>query len=170
MVYEKACRLLNTKMLARARSDSAFMRANKDVSRYFFGYFALYLDARGGLTLSAIRDFCSEIGLASPGRAAAILFRLRMLGYVRLDTDTKDRRVRRYVPTEGLRHAFRHAHRDDLSALALMEPEAEIAAQRLDEPEFFRAFLLRGGQGVAGVVAGDRGSATTTFTARDSVP
>lgn len=166
--FEEACRLLVTKGFARYRSDHVFARANKDISRYFFAYFALYLDARGELTLTTIRDFVSELGLASPGRAAAILFRLRTIGYIERDKEQNDRRVRRYVPTEALKSMLRRIIRDELSALALMEPEAVIAAERLDEPEFFKAYALRAGQGLAGIAQMEDPGETKHFTARDA--
>ena len=168
--FEDACRLLVAKTLARQR-EPVFARANKDVSRYFIGYFALYLDARGGLTLSSIRDLCTEMGLASPGRAAAILFRLLTIGYVRRDKEQKDRRFRRYVPTEEMRAAFRQSSRDELTALALIEPEATRAAERLDDPSFYKAFVLRAGEGIAAAVIADGTegrNATTLFTTRNS--
>ncbi len=171
--FEDACRLLVAKGMARYRQNSVFSRATKDVSRFFFGYFALYLHARGDLTLTTIRDLCSEMGLASPGRAAAILLRLRMIGYVQADTTQTDRRVRRYVPTQSMRAEFLQANRDELAALALIEPEADIAAKRLDDPAFYRAFMLRMGEGLAAVVAdsgsgGEERNATTLFTTRNS--
>ena len=166
--FEEACRLLVTKGFARYWSDPVFARANKDISRYFFAYFAVYLDARGELTLTTIRDFVSELGFASPGRAAAILFRLRTIGYIERDKEQKDRRVRRYVPTEALKSMLRRIIRDELSALALMEPEAELAAARLDEPDYFKAYALRAGQGLAGIARMEDPGETKHFTARDS--
>lgn len=166
--FEDACRLLVARMFARTRSDNVFARAAKDVSRYFFGYFVLYLDARGGVTLSTIRDFCKELGLVGHGRAEAILLRLRMIGYLQPNTDPKDRRVRRYLPTEGMREAYRLAHRDELGALALMVPEAEIAARRLDEPDFFRAYVLRAGQGIADIIMASGNRQTSLFDVRNA--
>lgn len=166
--FEEACRLLVTKGFARYRSNHVFARANKDITRYFFAYFALYLDARGELTLTTIGDFVTELGLASPGRAAAILFRLRMIGYIERDKDQKDRRVRRYVPTEALKSMLRRIIRDELECLALMEPEAAIAAARLDEPDYFKAYALRAGQGLASIAQMENPNETRHFTARDS--
>jgi len=165
--FEEACRLVATNMFARYRNNRVLARSTKDVTRYFFGWFALYLDATGGLTLSSIRDLVSNLGIASPGRAHAILLRLRTLGYVRRDTEQKDRRVRRYVPTADMKEAFLQSSRDDLEALALLEPEARQAASRLDEPEFCAAYIKTVGEGIIGVVKSG-GDPTSVFTARDS--
>ncbi len=165
--FEEACRLLATKMFARYRNNRVLARTTKDITRYFFGWCALYLDASGGLTLSSIRDLVSRLGLASPGRAHAILLRLRALGFVRRDTEHKDRRVRRYVPTTEMKAAFLQSSRDELEALALIEPDARQAADRLDDPDFCAAFIKTIGEGIIGIANNGR-DPTVIFTGRDS--
>jgi DNA-binding MarR family transcriptional regulator len=156
--FTDAGRLLVSNVLARRRSSQVFMRANKDLSRLFLSHLSLYLDAQGGLTLSSIRDLCTEMNIASPGRAAAILLRMRMIGYVRLGTEERDRRVRRYIPTDELKDAIRGSFRDQLEALALIEPEAARAGERLSEPDFFQAYMRRNGKGLVEMVKRHRGS------------
>jgi DNA-binding MarR family transcriptional regulator len=166
--FSDACRLLVTRSLERNRTIPIFARAAKDISRFFLSYLALYLDARDGLTLSSIRDLCVEMELASPGRAAAILLRMRMIGYVRLDNAQTDRRVRRYLPTDELKAAIREFIRGELEALALIEPEATHAAERLMEQDFFNAYMRRLGEGLVDMVKTHSGqNSTTLFSVRN---
>jgi DNA-binding MarR family transcriptional regulator len=167
--FPDACRRLVSQALQRYRKNRIFSRASKDISRYFLSYLAMYLDACGGLTLSTIRDLCVQTDLASPGRAAAILLRLRMIGYVHLDTAQKDRRVRRYIPSDELKTAIREVAREDLGVLALIEPEAASAAERLAEPEFFNAYVRRLGEGLIDMLISHPGRhATSLFSERNS--
>jgi hypothetical protein len=128
--------------------DPIMTRALKDDGRVVLGMIALYLDAKGGMTLSKLQAFLVEMRLASPGRAAAMLIQLRLIGYVVPAAVQPNRRVRVYVPTPRMRGAF-HAHfRKDLEALSLMEPEAADVFARFDEPQIFNPFLVRFGQGL----------------------
>lgn len=128
--------------------DPIMTRALKDVGRVILGMIALYLDAKGGMTLSKLQAFLVEMRLASPGRAAAMLIQLRLIGYVAPAQVQPDRRVRVYVPTPRMRTAF-HAHfRKDLEALSFMEPQAARVLARFDEPQIFNPFLVRFGQGL----------------------
>src|SRR5690242_9106947 len=96
--FPEACVRSAHNSLKRLEGNSVTARLAKDLSRVFYGIFALYLDARGELTLTGIQEFCVETGLASPGRAAAILLQLRMMGYVIRDPSPSATRRQRYVP------------------------------------------------------------------------
>jgi hypothetical protein len=128
-------------------SNPVLTRVTIDTTRLVYGYLVLYLDAQGEITLKAIQNLCREIGLASHGRAQAILFHLRAIGYLLRDPASTDRRSRHYLPSPDMKDAMRDCLRDELRAFSLIEPEAARAAERLSEPEFFRAFLLRFGKG-----------------------
>jgi DNA-binding MarR family transcriptional regulator len=161
--FPDACRFMVARTLAWSQKDSVYARAFADVSRYIFGMLALYLDARGGLTHSAICDLLEGMGIASPRRATAILLRLRMIGYVRPEEQRTDRRVRRYVPTGAMKAAFRGAQRIELEALAHIEPDAAHAAARLDEPDFYAAYVRRLGDGLQAVIRGPARNAVQIF-------
>jgi hypothetical protein len=47
-----------------------------------------------------------------------------------------------------MRENVREVIADDLRSFSLIEPDAGIAAERLVEPDFFRAFVLRLGEGI----------------------
>jgi hypothetical protein len=146
--FQEAARHAATASLRLFDSDPIMTRALKDVGRVVLGMIALYLDARGGMTLSKIQAFLVEMRLTSPGRAAAMLIQLRLIGYVAPAAVQPNRRVRIYTPTPRMRAAF-HAHfRKDLEALSLMEPEAAVVLARFDEPGVFNPFLVRFGEGL----------------------
>jgi DNA-binding MarR family transcriptional regulator len=146
--FADACRNSIRSSTVRHGRNRLLTRVTRDISRLIYGYIVLYLDARGGITLSAIQELSREIGLASPGRAQAILFHLRAIGYIKTDPASTDRRSRRYVPSLEMRGSFREVLADELRAFSLIEPDAGIAADRLIEPEFFRAFMVRFGRGI----------------------
>jgi DNA-binding MarR family transcriptional regulator len=146
--FAEACRMTATSTLSRNAADSNVIRLMKDGARATYGVFTLYLDSKGGLTLSTIQKFCDDTGLASPGRSAAIMIQLWMTGYLSRNKDEKDRRISRYKPTAGLEAAIRDIFRDELTALALMEPDAKRVADHLDDDAVFRAYLMEVGKGL----------------------
>jgi hypothetical protein len=123
-------------------------RVAKDISRLFYGYLVIYLHARDAITLTAIRTLCHEIGLASAGRAQALLIHLRAIGYLKPDPHHAGLRSRGYVPSAEMQSALRQVIADELRAFSIIEPEAGRAADRFDGPDFYRAFLLRFGEGI----------------------
>ena len=146
--FADACRASQRFSVENAGRDPVLARVTIDTSRLVYGYLVLYLDARGAITLKAVQDLCADIGLASHGRAQAILFHLRAIGYLQRDPDNTDRRSRRYLPSQEMKAALRACIAGELRAFALMEPEAGRAAERLVEPEFFRVFVHRFGEGI----------------------
>jgi hypothetical protein len=147
-----AARLQAEGSLALHDSHPQLMRMMQDIRRSVLGLFVLYLDATRGVTLSTIQEFCTEIGLTSPGRTAAILMNLRMIGYLVRDPVQTDRRVRRYIPSPESKDLFRRLFRGGVVALSLIEPDAMRIADRFDEPEIFRACITTLGRGIANAV------------------
>jgi hypothetical protein len=146
--FEEAARLFFAQSHSRRDRFPAFSRVLKDTRRALYGFMVLYLHARDGITLARIRKVCEELNLASPGRAAAILVHMRMIGFVQPDPNQPNKREKRYLPTAELEGAIHTIAREDLHALSLVEPDAARAAQRLADPEFFRRFVLRAGEGL----------------------
>jgi hypothetical protein len=166
--FAEACRASHRLSVERTGRNPVLTRVTKDTSRLFYGYLVLYLDAQGAITLKAIQDLSREVGLASHGRAQAILFHLRAIGYLRRDPDHADRRSPHYLPSPEMKDALRNIFFDDLCALSLIEPEARRAADRLSEPEFFRAFMLRYGQGLVEALKFRPDRAIAHFANRDA--
>lgn len=146
--FSEAARFAAAASLDLLDHDPLMSRALKDVGRVVLGMIALYLDAMGGMTLSKLQAFLVEMRLTSPGRAAAILIQLRLIGYVAPAAIQPDRRARVYEPTPRMRTAFQAHFRKDLEALCFMEPEAAPALARFGDPQIFNPFIARFGQGL----------------------
>jgi DNA-binding MarR family transcriptional regulator len=153
--------------IARHTGNALISRTIKDIRRVIYGFFVLYLDARGELSLKAIRDVCVELGFASPGYAAAILLRLRVMGFVTRDTNVTDKRVRRYIPSPLMKKAFLELLGNELLAFGIIEPEAFEAAEALKDPEVFRFFALNGGRGLSRIVKRGEPDRLHLFATRD---
>lgn len=164
--FAEAARRMFADSISRRDRYPEMTRVLKDTRRVMYAYIVLFLHARGGVTLARLQQACAESGLVSPGRAVAILAHLRMIGFVRRDETQLNRRERRYVPAPELESAVRRAIVDDLHTLALIEPQAARAADRLHEPEFFRQFMLRAGEGLLSIRYTLLG--TTFFAERDA--
>jgi AraC-like DNA-binding protein len=166
--FPDACATAARSILRRLEGNSLMSRAVKDLSRVFYGVFALYLDARDELTLTGIQEFCEETGLASPGRAAAALLQLRMLGYVVLDPASAGMRRRRFLPTPMMKQGLLDVFRDQLLAMSLVEPEAATAAERMADPDVFRKFVLILGAGFAKIAGSGASTVITPFADRNA--
>jgi AraC-like DNA-binding protein len=166
--FSEACVRSAHNSLTRLEGNSVTARLAKDLSRVFYGIFALYLDARGELTLTGIQEFCVETGLASPGRAAAILLHLRMMGYVARDPEPSATRRQRFAPAPIMKESVREVFRDELMAMALLDPEAGAAADRLNDPTTFQHFILYLGKGFANVARRRETNVMTPFAARNA--
>jgi len=153
--------------VARHTGNPLISRTIKDIRRVMYGVFVLYLDARGELSLKAIRDVCVELGFASPGYAAAILLRLRVMGFVTRDTNVTDKRVRRYIPSPLMKKAFTELLGNELLAFGVIEPEALDAAEALKNSEVFKFFALNGGRGLSRIVKKAEPDLLHLFATRD---
>ncbi|HEY9011356.1 MAG TPA: hypothetical protein VIN06_10080 [Devosia sp.] len=129
-----------------------------DRARAAFGHALMYLhatydpaDPRSGLTPGRTRELCTELGLCSANRAAAMLALMQVAGYVAPVESTGDARVRRLVPTEKLRVLQRARISGQIEALSIAVPEVRPALGRLGDPAFerimavgFAGFFLNG--------------------------
>jgi hypothetical protein len=104
-----------------------------DRGRLLFAYLTLYLhftrdpsDPASGLTPTRMKEGCSELGICSPGRAAAMLSVMRFAGYL-APSPARDRRVRGFVATDKLIALLVDRWRVHLAALAMVMPEGELA-------------------------------------------
>jgi hypothetical protein len=123
-------------------------RSVNDVGHYYMGILALYLDATGGLTHRRLRALCDRIGGAfSSGRATALLWQLRRIGYVTPATDYINGLKRLYVPTSEMRRAFRDHMRLTFRAALLVEPDVAPFLAMIDDPDVFRTYAAVLGEG-----------------------
>lgn len=92
----------------------------------------------GGLTATRLKQVCVETGVCSPGRVTAMLGALRLFGFLSV-VPGRDRRVRRLVPTKKLLATHADRWRHFIEAIALLDPSARRALDRLADPAFVAA-------------------------------
>lgn len=135
-LFAKAARALAANSLAAGDSGKALAGIMKDAGRYVAAMWAIYLHVSGGLTLPRLKEICAASGFLSPGRARAMLFYMRYLGYV-VPAERKRGEPQRYVPTAEFRESWRDHLRWAMQAACIVEPAAQIVLNRLDDDGVF---------------------------------
>jgi hypothetical protein len=143
----EAIRMFARGMLGIYRGNRLLNMLINDRGRMAIGYLALYLhdggtpDGRGsGFGVGQLKAMCAASGIASPGRAGAMLNLMRMTGHVASASSADDRRRHVLVPTEKLREAHRLRWSRVAEALRVVRPDA-AAAFALGDPEFEAAYV-----------------------------
>jgi hypothetical protein len=143
----EAIRTFARGMLGIYRGNRLLNMLINDRGRMAIGYLALYLhdggapDGRGsGFGVGQLKAMCAASGIASPGRAGAMLNLMRMTGHVASASAADDRRRHVLVPTEKLREAHRVRWSRVAEALRVVRPDA-AAAFALGNPEFEAAYV-----------------------------
>lgn len=166
--FEDACRFAAKAAVDRHMQDRALARVLKDMRRLFLAALVLYLDARGAVTLVSVREFCADLGLVSANSAAMLLLQLRALGFISRGPLMGDGRTRRYLPNPQMKAAFTEMFQTEMTAFALIEPEAEAAANAIADPEIFQQMILRVGAGLVRIAKSSTPSPLTPFAERTS--
>jgi hypothetical protein len=132
-IYE-GNRIMNTVLNDRARGQ--------------IGYLALIMHwaspseyAAQGVTMSRMKAACTRMNYCSPNRVESIMALMRLFGYIRLESDPYDHRLKVIVPTEKLIGNHRERWRCNFQAMTLVMPEGGIGLAALDSPGFAPAFL-----------------------------
>jgi hypothetical protein len=150
------------------RANPSLARVVLDIRRSMLAFFVMYLHARGEVTVGTIHALCRELGLASPGRATALLINLRMIGYLIPDPVQKDRRSRRYIPAAAPRSVLAQSFRNRGLAFAMIEPEAIRVANRFDDQRVFDAYVSELANGLSAVLKRGDTSAFSLFAERNA--
>jgi hypothetical protein len=150
--------------LAMQASNPMVLRLANDGVRLLLAYLALYMDARDGLTRQAVRDLFGGIGLASPGRATAILMQLRLIKFIEPAAEQPDRRTKRYVPTAAMKTAFVELMTMGIEATALIEPDAAGFIPQFAAPAFFKGYALALGESMLTMLRRLEGLPRNMFT------
>src|SRR4030095_4646933 len=143
----EAIRTFARGMLGIYRGNRLLNMLINDRGRMLIGDLAFYLrdggapDGRGsGFGVGQLKAMCAASGIASPGRAGAMLNLMRMTGHVASASAADDRRRHVLVPTEKLREAHRVRWSRVAQALRVIRPDA-AAAFALGNPEFEAAYV-----------------------------
>lgn len=120
-----------------------------DRVRTQIGYFILYLywsarqGGRPGITASQIKSVFTEMKFASAGRVDTLIAAMRLFGYVRLEPDPYDKRVKLIVPTERHVAAFLQMLQMQLTAMAEVMEEGSTGLANLERMAFMSAFIRK---------------------------
>lgn len=151
-------------------TDPLMFRALRDQAKFVCGIWALLLHyTPGGLTLTRLRDLCTEAGMCSPGTAYAMLIQLKLIGYVEMIGSSGDGRVRTYLPTARMLSAFRKRLGQEVEAVALIDGSVAPALAHWDDDAVFGAFMVTLGQGIVASAKVHRvreGGSLTLFSSR----
>ena len=113
-------------------------RACADISALSLGMLAIHLDANGGLHHRGLRALTGRGGMLSAGRATALLWRMRRLGFIAPDAEFARGKERSYKPLRAMIDAFRARDRIELEALAHIDDRAlHVLARYDDDPSLF---------------------------------
>jgi len=142
--FSAAARVAASGLVDAYNSHALMNQVFNDRGRAVIGLMALSLHFCGGppgLTLGRLQELCTETGVCSRGRAAAMVALMQFARYLAPAADVTDRRIRRLVPTEKLISAHRDRWSGLLEALSMLAPECTDAVSGLSDPRFLAAFL-----------------------------
>lgn len=119
-----------------------------DRGRFMISSLALYLhfrsqrDAATTLTAGRLRTLSVQLGLCSSGRAAAMIALMRWGGYLAPIATAAGERSQRLMVTGRLIAHLIERWRMQLTIMVPLFPEAQVALDRLEDPDFVAAFGL----------------------------
>jgi hypothetical protein len=138
--YPRAVRRFAADTLAAGDADRLLDGLLKDSGRNAAALCAAYLHYSGGLTLPRLKELLGRFGVASPGRARALLIYLGYLGYVELLGAPRRGAAALYRPTPRFLATWREHQQVVLNAVQLVEPALGALLARFDAPGVFETF------------------------------
>lgn len=145
--YPLAVRRLIRSMLEAAAEDPALDGIFKDAGRKVAALAAAHLHMSGGISLPRLKTLMAEFGLASPGRARALLLYMIYLGFVEPRPVREVGAPARYLATEKFLATYRRHLALLAQSLAILAPAAMDIATDIENPFVFSSFirhLMRG--------------------------
>lgn len=165
--FDQACLASARGNLALMASSRAVRRTFRDSGRTFYAIFVMFLDAQGPVTLASLQSLADEFGIASRGRVAAMMMYLRLSGYLERSAEQTNRRSIHFNASAKLVAAHDAFVRNELEAVALIEPRAQAAISHLTEPAFRRAYVHQMGLALMRLLRAPP-EPTTLFAGRDA--
>lgn len=133
--FGPAARGLAANVLAAADGNRQLAAVFKDAGHYITAMSAAYLDTRGGLTPTMLRQICAGTGLLTANRAGALLVFMTHIGVLEAGSD------KTYRTTPSFQQAWCAHLKGALHAAAILEPALAPALDRLDDPAAYQQFL-----------------------------
>lgn len=137
--FGTAARRLAENMLALIDTDRKLAAVFKDAGHYVAAMSAAYLEARGELNLSTLRQICAGSGFLTANRAGALIDFMVHLGFLK-------RRSAHYgETTQVFRRAWAAHLQAALDAAAILDPAVAPVRDALDDSEMYQRFLTTQG-------------------------
>lgn len=133
--FGMAARRFAANILAVADSDRTLAAVFKDAGHYVTAMSAAYLDQRGGLTLTLLRQICAATGLLTANRAAALIDFMQHIGVLSPATDQG------YRTTPAFQRAWCRHIQAALEPAAMLDPALARVAPALEDPPRYQHFL-----------------------------
>ncbi|WP_066720403.1 hypothetical protein [Sphingomonas pituitosa] len=130
-----AARHFAANILAAAYEDKTLAAVFKDAGHYIAAMSAAYLDTRGGLTHTLLRQICAATGLLTANRAAALIDFMLHLGALETAPDNG------YRTTPAFQKAWCRHIQAALEPAVLLDPALAPVPAALDDPATYQQFL-----------------------------
>jgi len=130
-----AARRFASNILAVACEDKTLAAVFKDAGHYVVAMSAAYLDTRGGLNLTLLRQICAATGLLTANRAAALIDFMLHIGVLEAAPDHC------YRTTPAFQKAWCRHIQAALEPVALLDPALAPVPAALDDPGMYQHFL-----------------------------
>jgi AraC-like DNA-binding protein len=133
--FGAAARCFAANILAVADADRTLAAVFKDAGHYITAMSAAYLDTRGGLTLTLLRQICAATGLLTANRAAALIDFMQHIGVLAPAIDQG------YRTTPAFQRAWCRHIQAALEPAAMLDPALATLAGALEDPAHYQHFL-----------------------------
>ncbi len=143
--FPEAVRKYARNMLASRAGDPALDGALKDAGRTMAAFSTAYLHSSGGLTLPRLKELLAGFGIASTGRARALLIYMHYLGFVEPKAARMGGQPAVYSASPRFLQIYRKHQRAVVDAIQVLEPAVGLVLDRFDAPGVFEAFVTHQG-------------------------
>ncbi len=133
--FGAAARLFATNILEVACEDRTLAAVFKDAGHYVTAMSAAYLDTRGGLNLTLLRQICAATGLLTANRAAALIDFMLHIGVLEPAPDA------RYRTTPAFQKSWCRHIQAALAPAVLLDPALASVPAALDDEAVYQNFL-----------------------------
>lgn len=134
-LFGAAARRLAANILASADANRMLAALFKDAGHYVAATSAAYLDMRGGLTATMLRQICAGTGLLTANRAGALLAFMAHIGVLQAAPGAG------YRTTAAFQTTWRSHLQAALQAAAMLDPAIVPVIAALDDPDLYQRFL-----------------------------
>lgn len=145
--FQPALRRYAMSMLRMYRGTPVLNKVVNEHGRFLISSLALQLHLHrdptqpgAGLTLSRLRELCTQHGIASTGRVTAFLALMRLAGFLVPASDARDRRAKVLVPTERMMAHVRLFTAVQFKAIDTLYPASDHSQRLEREPGFLEDF------------------------------